>query len=634
MALSEKIKLYIEKAVVVLCVVMTIFQVYTAATLPLETFAQRSIHLTFMYTIGFLIMSQKVNNPAYKALHYICAALSLLVFIYVFVNRNVITLRVTSLLQTDFVFGIISIVLVLFLTYRALGIWMPLIAAVFILYAYVGPHLTGILRFRAVSLQRYLSTVYLSEQGIFGSITGVSATYVFMFILFGEFLVEFGAGQFIIDLAESVFGRFRGGSSKIAVIAAGLFGMVSGSSPVIVAGTGPFTIPLQKKAGYSAEDAGGVVAAASVGGLIMPPVMGAAVFIMADTLQMTYGEVCIHAVVCAVIYFASLFFMADIRALKRHDAGVPKEELPKFHKVFISGWHNLLSIVILVYLLCGLQWSAAKSAFWAIVVLYISYFVKAVLIKEKKGLKEELIKLVHICRRTGEGMIGVCAACTCAGIIIGSLSATGLDLRMSSMLVALSGGSKLLLLILAMVGNIILGMGLPPLSVYIVMSIMVAPSLIQLGIPAFAAHMFVFYFGIMASITPPVGIAFYVASGIAGSKPIATGFTAWKFALAGFIMPYIFVYNPALLLIGNPVEIIWTIFCCLVGIVALTYAIEGYMHGAGEIPMVLRIPLIVGAIITVIPETISTVIGLIVIAAVIVLEFGVSKVRKNKMAEA
>ena len=231
-------------------------------------------------------------------------------------------------------------------------------------------------------------------------------------------------------------------------------------------------------------------------------------------------------------------------------------------------------------------------------------------------------------------MIGVCAACTCAGIIIGSLSATGLDLRMSSMLVALSGGSKLLLLILAMVGNIILGMGLPPLSVYIVMSIMVAPSLIQLGIPAFAAHMFVFYFGIMASITPPVGIAFYVASGIAGSKPIATGFTAWKFALAGFIMPYIFVYNPALLLIGNPVEIIWTIFCCLVGIVALTYAIEGYMHGAGEIPMVLRIPLIVGAIITVIPETISTVIGLIVIAAVIVLEFGVSKVRKNKMAEA
>lgn len=617
--MTKRYEKIIENIVLVLCIALTVFQVYTAATLPLQTFSQRSIHLSFMFPIGFLLMAKKSKKALFRCGFYLCAILSLVVFMYIFINRNVITLRVTSMIPTDFLFGIISIVLVLILTYKALGIWMPLIAAVFILYSYIGPHLTGVLRFRAVSLQRFLSTVYLSEEGIFGSITGVSATYVFMFILFGEFLMEFGAGQFIIDLAESAFGKFRGGSAKIAVIAAGLFGMVSGSSPVIVAGTGPFTIPLIKKAGYSGEYAGGVVAAASVGGLIMPPVMGAAVFIMADTLQMTYGAICIHASVCAVLYFASLFFMADIRALKIKDVGIAKDKLPNGKKVFLSGWHHLISVFLLVYLLCVLQWSAAKSAFWAIVALYAAYFIRALISKDKLTLKGELSKMVNICRRTGEGMVTVCSACVCAGIIIGCLTATGLNLRMSAMLVALSGGSKLLLLLLAMVGNIILGMGLPPLSVYIVMSIMVAPALIQLGIPAFAAHMFVFYFGIMASITPPVGIAFYVSSGIAESDPMKTGLSAWKFALAGFIMPFVFVYNPALLLMGSTGKIIWTILTCVIGLVALSYAIEGYMHAAGTIPIPMRILLVIGAIITVIPEIISTIIGLVIIISIVAL---------------
>jgi TRAP transporter 4TM/12TM fusion protein len=626
---TQKRTISLSWIILTLSVLITIFQIYTAATLPLQTFAQRSLHLTFMYPIAFLVAAQKSDKRLLRALLYLCAVASIVVFLYVFFNWQPATRRLTALLPIDYVLAIITIVLVLFVSYLSIGIWMPLIGFIFILYAYFGPSIRGIMYFRAISLQRFLSNIYYSEDGIFGMTVGVSATYVFIFVLFGECLMEFGGGQFIIDLAQAAFGKFRGGCAKIAVITAALFGMVSGASPVIVAGTGPFTIPLIKKSGYSGEYAGGVVAAAAVGGLIMPPVMGAAAFVMADALSMSYGEICVKSAICAILYFGTLFLAADLRAVKIGDKGVPKDQLPQGKKVFQEGWHHLISIVLLVYLLCFLQWSPSKSAFWASVALIIAYYAKGFFNRQRFNLKEQFKRLINISVRTCHGMITCCVACSCAGIITGTLSATGLSLRLSGILVQLAGGNLLLLLILVLVCDIILGMGLPALSCYIILSVMVAPALIQLGVSAFAAHMFVFYFGIMSSITPPVGLAFYVASGIAGSDPMRTGFSAWRFALAGFILPFVFIYDSALLLNGTVPQIIWVIFTSIVGLSTISFSLEGYLYGIGHIGIVSRTLLIVASIITIVPEIISTLVGLGILACVFAVETISHRVQKR-----
>jgi TRAP transporter 4TM/12TM fusion protein len=628
--LSEQKPDVLKYILIALALILTYFEIYTAATMPLQPLAQRSLHLGLMAPIILLIKGQTCRTRLVRGIHYLCAAASAVVYLYVYFNWTKIALRYTSLLPLDFVFAIVGLGLVLFITYRVIGIWMPLIALVFVAYSYFGPSLSGILHFRAISLQRFLATAYFSEDGVFGVALGVSATYVFLFVMFGECLIEYGGGQFMIDLAESLFGRFRGGSTKIAVITAGLFGMVSGNSPIIVASTGPLTMPLIKKAGYSSEYAGGVVAAASVGGLIMPPVMGAAAFVMADVLNIPYGDICIKAVICALLYFGTLFLMADLRAVMSSDKGISNDQLPSAAKAIKEGWHHLISVIVLIYLLCYLQWSASKAALWASCALLIAYYIKGIIFSGKINIKTEIKRIVNICTRSAAGMCTACAACACAGIITGSLAATGINVRLSAMLVQAANGNLLLLLILAMVGDIILGMGIPALSCYVILAVMVAPALITLGVSPFAAHMFVFYFGIMSSITPPVGLAFYVASGIAGSEPMKTGFTAWKFALPGFILPFVFVYNNALLLEGTAQQILWVVFSCVVGLCAISFGIEGYIYGAGKLNTVPRILLICAAIITIIPEMISTFIGLGIILLVVMVQFFFKMGNKRK----
>lgn len=619
--------------VVILSLILCVFQLYTAATLPLDLLTQRSIHLGLVLTIGFLVKATQEKNKIGTAIDYFFAIVTAAVNFYILFYGDEVTLRSTHLLPLDYVFGILTIIVILLITYKYVGIWMPLIAAVFIVYSFVGPYLSGIFRFKAISLQRFLSNVYLGTEGIYGSCTGTSATLVFMFILYGEVLLKFGAGQFMIDLAQTVFGRLRGGCCKIAVIASGLFGMLSGSSPANVAATGSFTIPMIKQRGYPATFAGGIVSAAAAGGLLMPPVMGAAAFVIADTLQIPYGEICIRGAVPAALYFMTLFLMADLEAAKRGDTAIAKEDLPKFKEVFAEGWHHLLSIIVLVYLLCGLQWSASKACLWSTIVLVVADYIRKIITKQHISVKDELKQTVEIFVNTAKGMVGVAAACACAGIIIGAFSATGLNLRLSSMLIQIAGGNTLLLLLLTMVGCIILGMGLPPLSVYIVMSIMVAPALVDIGLSPIAAHMFVFYFGSIAPITPPVGIAFYVAAGIAESNPMKTGFVAWKLALAAFIFPFVFAYDNSILLIGSVPMILWSVVTCMIGVFALATAVEGYLYFCGKINWVERAIFLVAAIIVIIPETISTLIGLAVIAAMLFLRLGVNKWKKHSDAK-
>jgi TRAP transporter 4TM/12TM fusion protein len=560
--------------------------------------------------LAFLYISLDQKKVVIRFSWYLAAAAAFASQLYMILYWQELARRLTAFLPMDYVFGFITIVLLLIAAKKYTGIWLPLVAVIFIAYAYFGPSLVGVFRFTPISLRRYLSTVYIGGDGIYGSTVGTSATFVFMFVLFGEFLLKLGAGQFIIDMAQSVCGRVRGGSAKIAVVASGLFGMVSGSPMANVSTTGSLTIPLMKKSGYSPEFSAGIVATAATGGQIMPPVMGAAAFIMADLINTTYATVCLAATLTGILYYVALFIMVDLEALKYGLKGIPADQIPNWKVVFRNGWHYTIALVVLVYLMLALQWSASKAAFWSIVVLCLVHLGKKIL----KGQPIEWKKLLDIMVDAAQGSIGIAVACACAGIIVGTFVATGLNLRFSTLLVNLAGGSLPLLLIFSMIAALILGMGLSATPVYILLSVLVVPAITSFGVSRLAAHMFVFYFGSIAPITPPVGLAFYVSAGLAQAKPMKTGLYATMLAIAGFIFPFIFIYSPALLMQGSVFEIAWAAVTSLIGVISLAIALEGYFRG--KINTATRILLFVGAIITIIPEIYSTTAGLIIVVAV------------------
>lgn len=600
-----------------LAAVLAVFEIYTAATIPLTPFEQRTIHLGIVFALVFIFWVDEANSKAAKAVFIILAAVSIGLNAYIFLNWDSIAMRSTSLTNMDIIVSVLLITIVLITTYKTIGIWMVLIASVFILYAVFGAYMPGVFRFRGISVNRALSSICLSSEGIFGSCTGVSATFVFMFLLFGECLLAYGGGDFIMKMSLSAFGGMRGAASKIAVVASGLFGMVSGSATANIAAIGTFTIPLMKSRGYKGEFAGGVVAAAATGGLLMPPVMGTTAFIMAAMIGVPYGEICLIAAIPAVLYFASLFTATDLYAVRVGDNAMTKEERPKGREVFRSGWYHVISIAVLVVLLCVLQISASRACFYSMVTLIAADYAARLINGQRIDLKAELTTFKNIFVRAAKAALPIACACACAGIVVGVFSATGLNLRFSNILVELSGGNQFALL-LSMVGAIILGMGLPSVSVYILMAIIVAPALVKTGIPVISAHMFLFYFGLMAPITPPVGIAFYVASGLAESKPMKTGIQAIKLALPGFILPFMFIYKPGIILQDVPLQIVWAAGTTVLGLLALAVSFEGILKK--RVKVAVRILLFVGAVLTIFPEMISSYIGIIMIAALLILE--------------
>jgi len=608
-AMSEKSKSYITGIITILSAAIVLFHIYTTLTFPLQSLQQRSVHYGFMLVIIFLYLAIESKHMIIRLIYYLIALLSVAINLYNFIDYENMMMRTTRLLPLDYVFGLSIIAITLFIAYKYIGIWMPLIAVLFIGYAYLSPRLPGLLYYSGISLRRFVASLYIGFEGIYGDCMGVSATIVVMFLFFGEVLVEYGAGQFVIDIASVAFGGLRGGPGKVAVIASSLFGMVSGNATANVVGTGTITIPLMKNTGFSPEYAGAVECTASTGGLIMPPVMGAAAFIMAEILGIEYGKVCLYALIPALLYYFCCFLMVDLHSAKCNLRGLSKDQMPNGRTVLKEGWHFGLAIMLLVFLLCVLQWSASKSALYAaLCVIVTEYFKQIVIMRKKYSLTQELKRFVGVLTQTAKSCLPVVAACACAGVIVGVLNATSLTMRFSSILVQAASGSLPLLLVLAMIGCIVLGMGLPAISVYIITAVIVAPALIQLGVNSVAAHMFVFYFGIMAPITPPVGVAFYVAAGIAKANPMKTGFQAWLLALPGFILPFVFVYQPALLLQGSIATSLWTVFTCIIGIVALAAALEGYLFR--KIPMAVRAILIVCALLAIIPETITDLISL------------------------
>ena len=469
------------------------------------------------------------------------------------------------------VVGIIAILLVLEITRRTVGPELPIVAIVFLAYARFGPYLPSPLNHRGFSISRIVEHTFLTTEGIFGTPLMVSSTFVFLFILYGAFLEKTGVGQLFIDLAFAATGHMRGGPAKTAVLASGLMGSISGSSVANTVTTGAFTIPAMKKVGYSPEFAGAVEAAASTGGQIMPPVMGAAAFIMSEMTGIPYFQIVTAAAIPAILYYLAVGTMVHFEALKTGLVGLPKEQLPKARDTMKRGWHLMIPLIAILYFLTVAQWTPFKAAYWSIIIAVVVAMLK----KETRiGIKDILGALESGARSA----VGVASACACAGIVVGVVTLTGLGLKFASLIIDVAGGNLLATLFLTMVASLILGMGLPTTAKYIVLATMAAPALVQLGVPLIAAHLFILYFGVVADITPPVALAAYAGAGIAGGNAMKTGFLALKLALAGFLIPYIFALSPGLLLVDVTwFEALHTFITALVGIISLAAGVQGWL---------------------------------------------------------
>lgn len=549
----------------------SIFHLYTALYGLLPAMFQRSIHWMFMGVLLFLLYPASPKRPRNKidVWDWGFAILLAIGCLNILLNWDAISEREGMPTASDIYLGLIMIILVIEGARRSMGWPLPIVAIGAILYALLGPYFPGLLAHGGFPFKEIVPFEYLRTDGIFGVPMGVSASFIFLFVLFGAFLSSSGAGKFFIDLAVALTGQSQGGPGKAAVVASGLMGTVSGSSVANAVTTGAFTIPLMKESGYKSEFAGAVVAAASTGGQVMPPVMGAAAFIMAQFLGVSYWEIVVAAAVPATLYFASIWFMVHFRSGRIGLKKIAAEDMPKLKTVLKEGWHLLLPIVTLIIFL-ALGYSPVKAVFWSLVLLVVVSW------GGKKEYRMTPRRILDALINGAIGAIEVAAACACSGIIIGVIGITGVGLAFSSFVLSLSHGILPLALVLTMIGSIILGMGVPTTAQYIITSTLAAPALAQMGVPMFSAHLFCLYFGVLADVTPPVALATYAASGIAKSNPMKTGFIALATAAAGFLVPYMFVYNPYLLLKGNIFQIIIGCATAIVAIIALSAGIQGY----------------------------------------------------------
>jgi len=595
-----------SKVTKLVAISMSLFHLYTAAIHPLVPMLQRAVHLGFGLTLIYLTYPTLKKHRRYFY-DYILVCLVVFTAIYTIWNYPQITpFRTAFPIKMDLIMGTLTIFLVLEGARRTIGNTLPIIAIIMLLYGFIGPFIPYPLNHPGITFQRMISINYLIEgEGIFGIPLGASATFVSIFIIFGAFLLAYGAGDFFIKLAKAALGGVRGGPAKMAVIASAVFGTISGSGVANVGATGQFTIPLMKSIGYSPVFAGAVESVASVGGQLMPPVMGAAAFIMVEYLGVAYVTIIKAAAIPALLYFFGVFFIVDLRAIKKGLKAIKKSERSSLRATLSEGWYYLIPPILLVFLIF-MEFSPAKAAFYSIV----SLLVLDLIVKRKLRVDVFLKALEDGARN----MLVVVSTTALSGIIIQVLAMTGIGLFLTTILVELSGGNFLILMFLVMISSLILGMGLPTVACYIIVATLAAPALIEAGAEPIAAHLFVFYFGIIAAITPPVAIAAYVGAGIAGADPVRTGVEAFKLGIVAFLLPYMFVLNPSLLLMGPTLIVLRNIVTAVFGIIMLGFSIEGYLYlGLGKINLFFRAIFLIGAIFLLYPYFISDLIGLVIV---------------------
>ena len=567
---NHDLRYYIRRLAYCVAIAMSVFQLYSALFGSFATMELRAGHLSFVLALIFLYKIVKKEGPIGldDLGHFFLACVSVYICMYAFFNWEVLTMEVAFPSEMQIIQGTILVLLVIFATQRALGWAIPIVCMIFLAYAMFGQYIP-VAGHRGYPFDRIIGNMYMVTEGVFGSVLGVSATYIFLFILFGTFLEKSGASEFFMSLAMSFFGKLRGGPAKVSIVASGLLGTISGSAVANVCTTGVMTIPLMNRVGYSKVFAGAVESVASTGGQIMPPVMGAAAFIMAEALGIPYVAVCKAAIIPAIMYYLALWFMIDLHAQKTDIKPLPKEEIPDWKPILRGGFYLALPVVLLIYFLAVMGWSPLKSGLWSIGALLI---VSSIRKKNRFTLKS----MGDALAASAEGALSVAAVCASAGIIIGVLNLTGLGIKFSQLLIMLSFGSKPLLLILTMVAGLILGMGMTATSVYIILSVLIAPALVEMGVIAIAAHLFAFYFGILSAITPPVAVASFAAASLANESPNKVGTQAFLLGIAGFIVPFMFLYNPVLLLEGDWHELFYGIGTSFIGIFCLAASVEGF----------------------------------------------------------
>ena len=591
-----------------IAIAMSLFHLYTGL-FQLTAMNQRVTHVTFGLILIFLIfpIGKKGKRDRFTVDSVLFAGMALFIGVYVLLNwfRKIGQIGLEPPLY-ELIMGTVLIVLLIDATRRVVGWAFPSVAILALIYARFGEMLPGILAHKNYSFTRIVSSMFITTDGIFGMLTGISATFIFLFILFGALLRESGGGDFFLDLAYSLLGHVRGGPAKVAVVASSLFGMLSGSGTANVAGTGQITIPLMKKTGYPAYFAGAVETVSSAGGLLMPPVMGSAVFVMMQILGVNYVTIIKAAVLTALLYYVGLFVMVDVEAQKIGLKGLPREKLPSLRKVIGDGWHFLIPIGVLIYFLVFAQVSLTRAAFWANVSVPLATFLRP---KRRMTLKSFLDGLENGAKTA----LPVVAILALAGIVVGMVTLTGLGLMMSSLLIELSHGHLFLLLLFTMIAAIIMGMGVPPVAAYIVLAILVVPALVKVGVYPLAAHLFVFYFSTIAGITPPMAPDAFVAAGIADAPMMKTAFTACRLALVIFILPYVFVYNNALLLVGSPLQIVWVSLTAFLGVLALAFALQNFFGGK-KMGLVTRLLFFTSSFLLIYPGFVTDLVGLGILA--------------------
>lgn len=594
-------------AVRILAIVIAIFEIIVAVNPFLTTNMIRATVLAAGLVMVALLKPIKLKNKfAFCAVNLFSIAAAIGIGAFAISRAGTEFLRTFAYKgasQLDVILAFVLLLAILESARRTTGWVLPLLCLLFLAYGMWGGNLPGILSHKGYSLKSLLEQIAFTEEGIYGTPLGAAASFVGLFVIFGGFLSETGAGEWFINMAYSLTGKAKSGPAMTAVVSSAFMGMMSGSGVANVVTTGAFTIPLMKSCGYKGEFAGAVEATASTGGQIMPPVMGAAAFILAEMAGVPYGSICVAAVLPAILYFLSCGAQVHFEACKLGFKGRTTEDLPPVKTTFLSGFAFIVPIAVLIWALCVQQYSASFSAIYAIASLIL-----VSLIFMKKGKRITLTKILNALESGAKEVVPITIACATAGIIIGVMNKTGLSMKFSSLLISLSSGNLLFALILTMCCCVLLGMGLPTSAAFIVTAALGAPALISMGVDTMAAYMFVFYFASISAITPPVALAAYAAAGIAKTSPMRTGLYATRLGIAGFLVPYFFCFNTALLMKGSMFDIVLASLTSIVGIVLLAAALEGY--ALANIRGIERIGIAVGSLLMVAPGMLTDILGI------------------------
>lgn len=583
---------------------LLVYTFYSGAIVPIPAFVQRAIHLIFIVVLCMLIHPSKISFGGQNKVGLNrCLNLSLLVIGIVAISYFAFhwkALYTAKLTVIDAVFAVVIIILVLEVTRRALGMTLVIIVAIGVIYALLGPYLPNAIAHRGYSIERIISQVAVGTEGLFGSVLGISSTYVAAFVFFASFLESFGGLQVFMRLALSISGSLKGGAAKISIVASGFFSMISGSTVANVVSTGSITIPLMKRMGYPKAWAGGTEAAASTGGTFTPPIMGATAFILAEFLSQPYTEVMKAAIIPSFLYFVGLYSAVHAQSCKQGFSGLPRSKMPPLISSFTYAAPLLLPVAVMVTLLFQRQ-TAMTAALWASVLLFV-------MASFSKLTRPSVSRIIRAAKAGAKAMVVVSSACAAAGIFIAILNLTGLGFKLSSIIVSLSGGNLLVALLLTQATAVVLGTGLVTPAVYALLGVLVAPGLIKLGVAPMSAHMFIFFVSALAPITPPVALAAYAASGIAGDSPFKVGKEAVKLALPAFFLPYFFVYSPSLLGMGDWQSILVHSFTALVGVYFLGIGTQGFFRRQLNRPTQLII--VASSLLLIVPHTIATLVGM------------------------